>query len=680
MKQFIFLLAFLLLPYGSRGQNIVLNVTGKALVNGQPVKKGDNLSNNTKVVFDDPNTEVKVLSPVGVCIIKSKNVDRKGSTELLDLVKSCIRKNSVATLGTRAWTVNPGKDAQVKAVDALCKTLNVTQNNVQELFRQYITPYCVLEFETPYWQDITQFLQTKYGFKPSRFTGEQEMTDDQYRRIPRVPSVRSLAPIPQSASLKKYCPIPGDQGEFGTCTGWASAYAARTISWAVKNNLTDVQDITNQAFSPFFVYAQIKNKDDANCQNGAVTSKSVEVLKNVGAVFNTDVPNLCNQQVTPYVKQAKAFAIKDFQRLTDWAGIRNKADFDNIKKALADKKPVLASIKCYDSFSGKIWNGDRDDLLGGHAICIIGYDDRFDNGDGTFGAVEMMNSWGVTWGNGGFIHVKYDDLPKILKYAFSLYDDILPVAPPEPPIPLPIQPESPKPQPEPPVQPNQQPEPPKALPEPPKPSPEPPAPPKPQPELPPAPDSLKRMEGTFSLLLNDGSSMQLEGDASGFRNLKLVSAEKMTYNILNTYPAGTLFRICFTSSQPAYVYVISTDLKRSPLAQLFPDPEQNISALLDFNSEVSVSIPDETQYIQMDETPGEDYLCVIYSKDELNIDAIRNTFQNNPNKSFIRTVKEALADKIVDDNEVTFEKSRIAFKAASKTHTAVPIFVKINHR
>ena len=154
----------------------------------------------------------------------------------------------------------------------------------------------------------------------------------------------------------------------------------------------------------------------------------------------------------------------------------------------------------------------------------------------------------------------------------------------------------------------------------------------------------------------------------------------MTYNILQSYPSGTLFRIQFTSSQPAYVYVIATDLQRSPLAQLFPDPDQNISALVPFSSEVSVSIPDESQYIALDDTPGEDYLCVIFSKEPLDISVINDTFQNNPNKSFIRIVKEALADQIVDDNEIEFEKNRIAFKAASDTHTAVPIFVKINHR
>ena len=638
MKRLLALILFLL-PCLSQGQNIVLNVTGKVLVDGQPVKKGDNLNNHAKPVFKDPVAELKLLTQAGVCVIKHKNYEQNSTSELLELIKNYIRKNSIATLGTRTWKVNPTKDEQVKLVETLCRTLNISPDNVHEMFSRYITPYCVLEFERPYWQDIARLLKTRYGFNPPQLTGEL-MTQEEYQSIPLVPQVRSLKPIPQAASLRKYCPIPGDQGRYGTCTGWASTYSARTISWAVKNNLTDVSDITNQAFSPSFVYYRIKDKDDDDCQFGASINKSVEVLKRDGAVFLTDLPYQCNPDLVPFYKQAKAYVIKDFQRLTTKPGIISDADFNNIKRALSANKPVLGTIKCYKSFLGswgnEVWNGEFDSMEGYHAICLVGYDDNYENGDGSKGAMELMNSWGTTWGDGGYIRIKYKDFPKILDYAISMYDDVLPVPPPEPP--------------------------------------------KPGPVPPPAPDILKRMEGSFALLLSDGTAMPIEGDEAVFRNFKLVSAEKMTYNISGAYPTGTMFRIQFTSSQPAYIYVISTDSKRSPIALLFPDPEQNISALLDFKSEVSVSIPDETQYIQMDETSGDDYLCVIYSKEELNMDAIKNSFQNDTNKSFVTVVKEVLANRMVTEKEVVFEKNRIAFQAASADHTAIPIFIKIKHR
>ena len=656
-SKLILLLLFLhFAPFTSLSQNVVINVTGNVLVNGQLVKKGDHVSNYQRVVFDNPDAELKVLSEIGVCVIRYKNWEQEPTSALLDIIKSTIRKNSVATATTRAWVVNPSKDEQLRLVEALCIKLDVTRYNVHEMFSKYITPYCVLEFETPYWQDIANFLFTRYGFNPPRRTGEL-MTLEQYKKIPLAPQTRSITPLPSAASLKKYCPIPGDQGEYGTCTSWASAYGARTISWAVKNHLTDVHDITNQAFSPSFVYALVKDDDDYNCKFGASTIECLETLKDVGAVFITDIPYQCNPIVSPFIPRAKTYAIKDFQGITDASGVVTdqpvaitKEDLEKIKRALSEKKPVIASVKSYDSFNDargvKIWSGVSTGRSEGHAICIVGYDDRFNNGDGTFGAVEVMNSWGPVWGDGGFMHVKYQDFLRILNYALMLYDDILPVPPPEPPkASLVTQPEPPKS----PITPSL------------------------------SFELMKRMEGSLTLMLDNGTTMRLAGDESGFSNLKLASNERMTYHILDAYPSKTNFRINFTSSQPAYVYVISTDSKRSPLAQLFPNPDRNISALLDFTTAVSVSIPDETQYIQMDETPGEDYLCIIYSKEKLNITDINNAFRKNPHKSFVTIVKEALAGQIVEDNEVVFEKSKIAFSAASPIRTAVPIFIRIKH-
>ena len=118
-KQLV-LIIFILLPLLTRSQNVVLNVTGKVIVDGQLVTNGDNLDNRAKIAFDDPNTELKLLSQVGICVIKYKNYVEKGSSELLDLIKFSIRKNSVATSETRSWKVNPDKDKQVALVDSLC--------------------------------------------------------------------------------------------------------------------------------------------------------------------------------------------------------------------------------------------------------------------------------------------------------------------------------------------------------------------------------------------------------------------------------------------------------------------------------------------------------------------------------------------------------------------------------
>ncbi len=67
-------------------------------------------------------------------------------------------------------------------------------------------------------------------------------------------------------SLKKYCPTPQDQGKIASCVGWSSAYAAFTISKAIKENITDKKQINEIAFSPHYLYNQIKL---AGCLGGA---------------------------------------------------------------------------------------------------------------------------------------------------------------------------------------------------------------------------------------------------------------------------------------------------------------------------------------------------------------------------------------------------------------------------
>lgn len=635
-------------------QNIVLSVTGKVVVKGQnarPLQKGDNLKSNVKLDFlpdaATPKPEIKLLTPKGICAIRLGDYQSRPQSELTEFINLNIHKVSVATLGTRAMEVAPDANRQVALVDSLCRLLNTTAANVEEVVATYINPYCVAEFKQPYWAEILAWLQQKYQYRQYTSTGDA-ITAEEYNTIPRLANLSTRAFLPAAASLKKYCPTPGNQGQYGTCVGWASAYGARTISWAVKNNMTATVDITNQAFSPSFIYEQAKTKGDDNCQDGAYISTAVALLKNSGVPFYSDLGFQCNANLTPYKTAASNYTIKDFYALTEGYGLFNDEQFKkaltNIKTALSEKKPVLASIKCYSSFKGKIWDGKLDNYRGGHAICIVGYDDQFANGEG---AVELMNSWGPYWGNGGFIYVKYADLKNILNAAIALYDDARP-APLEPDIP-------PTPKPKPGDVPRKDTIPVVII------------------------DTLKRMEGSFRLVLKDNTEMPIMADEVGTRGLSLARIEEMTYNVAKSYPSGTLFKIEFTSNQPAYVYVIGTDSKKSPLAQLFPDPDQPISALLDFKSKVGITIPDGNMYIEMDPTVGEDYLCVIYSKDPLDISSLRSKLQNNPGKSFVTTVKEAFAGKIVDDGEITFEKKSFAFKAASKHKTVVPVFVKIKH-
>lgn len=48
-----------------------------------------------------------------------------------------------------------------------------------------------------------------------------------------------------------------------------------------------------------------------------------------------------------------------------------------------------------------------DTVLGGHAIVCVGYDDGMRIGDCS-GAFLIRNSWGSSWGDGGYGYLPYD--------------------------------------------------------------------------------------------------------------------------------------------------------------------------------------------------------------------------------------------------------------------------------
>ncbi|MEH0069911.1 hypothetical protein V6L77_05615 [Pannonibacter sp. Pt2-lr] len=58
----------------------------------------------------------------------------------------------------------------------------------------------------------------------------------------------NYAALPPRVSLKAFAPTPGDQGQQGSCVGWASAYAARTLSEARRLEITSRSDINRSVF------------------------------------------------------------------------------------------------------------------------------------------------------------------------------------------------------------------------------------------------------------------------------------------------------------------------------------------------------------------------------------------------------------------------------------------------
>ena len=230
------------------------------------------------------------------------------------------------------------------------------------------------------------------------------------------------APLPERISLEQFAPERLDQGQQGSCVAWASAYAARTIVQAKANG----GDPDAQAFSPSYLYNQIKI-DNSDCQ-GSYIFRAMEHMLDGGVLpFSrfgyTD--QSCSKLPTEEERaQAGRFRIKGFQRLS-LNGDDQRTDMLAMKQQLSQGSPVVIGMMVGGSFmqemeGQEVWNPRQSDYqqagFGGHAMCVIGYDD-FKEG----GAFQIMNSWGPRWGRNGIAWVRYADFDHFAREAYAVH-------------------------------------------------------------------------------------------------------------------------------------------------------------------------------------------------------------------------------------------------------------------
>ena len=253
------------------------------------------------------------------------------------------------------------------------------------------------------------FSQSGYSFSPAEFKKAnvyEGLADDNTKN-----------PLPESVSLLKFAPDRQNQGQQGSCVAWSATYAARTIVEAASTN----QNGNSTAYSPAFVYNQIGLE---GCQ-GAYIQNAMELMATKGVVpfnaFPYDDQDCSRQPNSQMVSSAAQNRMHGFTRLTDGEsteGINVRA----VKEHLAKDAPVVIGMMVGGSFMqsmmGKeMWaptNEDRNQAgFGGHAMCVIGYDDRKQG-------FQIMNSWGPEWGVNGVGWVRYADFKEFVREAYGI--------------------------------------------------------------------------------------------------------------------------------------------------------------------------------------------------------------------------------------------------------------------
>jgi hypothetical protein len=258
-------------------------------------------------------------------------------------------------------------------------------------------------------------------------------------------TVRKAAPLargdyfgaPPAMSLRQYLPPVGNQGNQGSCVGWATAYAARTL---LKAKEIGAEAGTRElAMSPAYVFNQIA----APGCNGSQIHKALRLMSEQGVAPLSEFPydeNSCTRVPdSSAMAVAEDARIKDYNRLWGETG-RNK--HVATRRALFAGNPVVIGMMVGDSMMRYEGNGayrpyaEEYDLmrdldyaldtgkLGGHAMTVIGYDDN--RGEGAF---QIVNSWGRDWGEDGLFWLSYSDFNAFVTQGY----EVIPLDPPPPP-------------------------------------------------------------------------------------------------------------------------------------------------------------------------------------------------------------------------------------------------------
>lgn len=207
----------------------------------------------------------------------------------------------------------------------------------------------------------------------------------------------SIPPVtPAKVDLREYCSKVEDQGTMGSCTGCAISSAMELILKKEKR-LIDL--------SRLFIYYQERLLEGS-------------VLRDAGAYLRTGIKSCFtwgapDERLWRYDRkllftrpspQAYEDALK--RKVAEY---RRCPDFTTVKNALAGGNAVVVGFLVYTSFLSMqvartgimpYPNTRKERILGGHAVCLVGYDDVRQ-------VFIAKNSWGSNWGDRGYFYMPY---------------------------------------------------------------------------------------------------------------------------------------------------------------------------------------------------------------------------------------------------------------------------------
>lgn len=277
---------------------------------------------------------------------------------------------------------------------------------------------CVLVLAPPAGTSLAAESRYRTGCLPSDPEVLRQHLDPDYR------SRLQAMVLPPSVDWSSGMPPAGDQGQQGSCVAWATGYALKTYQENVERQWG--VDTPAHQFSPAYIYNQINGGVDA----GSRIPDALNLLVEEGCDTLDSFPyNEWDYLTQPTEEQrrrayhfrADGWAVVDLDP-TPSDNSQPDIDVELLKVALQDGPVVIGANVYYEAgWDGWLSPGPEGEINrkniawwrffvgpdGGHAVCVVGYDDNHHTVDGP-GAFKFINSWGPEWGYGGYGWMSYE--------------------------------------------------------------------------------------------------------------------------------------------------------------------------------------------------------------------------------------------------------------------------------
>jgi C1A family cysteine protease len=230
--------------------------------------------------------------------------------------------------------------------------------------------------------------------------------------------------LPGLVDLSYWCPPIEDQEDINACTAFAGVSLLEYFAQKRYGKYTNL--------SARFLYKTARNLMNRSDDTGASVRQTMKALVLFGVPpeevwpwrtedFNEEPPAFCYAYAQSYQ------ALKYFRLDAASGGAKDTSISSRelllfqIKAVLAAGLPCIFGFTVYSSFLkdrnirlGHIpYPSSRDQVMGGHAAVAVGYNDyksidRMDGEPTKPGAILIRNSWGPSWGNGGYGWIPYE--------------------------------------------------------------------------------------------------------------------------------------------------------------------------------------------------------------------------------------------------------------------------------